>query len=99
MSYMHILDIHRFLAWATINCGQPLGQVGATGYNIVNPHLHIETRIGKSRHFFTNGMAYYDTSTKEEERSNYELWRMSGEFRHFDPMILINEYLNNWVGD
>lgn len=82
-----------------INCGQPLGEVGATGYNIVNPHLHIETRIGKSRHIFIDGMAYYDTSTNEEERSSYELWRMSGEFRHFDPMSLINEYLNNWVGE
>jgi murein DD-endopeptidase MepM/ murein hydrolase activator NlpD len=83
----------------TINCGQSLGQVGATGYNIVNPHLHIETRIGKSRHIFRDGMAYYDTSTNEEERSSYELWRMSGEFRHFDPISLIYEYLNNWVGE
>ena len=78
-----------------INCGQLLGEVGSTGYNIVNPHLHIETRIGKSRHIFLDGMAYYDTGTTEDERSSYELWRMSGEFRHFDPMSLINEYLNN----
>jgi murein DD-endopeptidase MepM/ murein hydrolase activator NlpD len=83
----------------TINCGQPLGEVGATGYNIVNPHLHIETRIGKSRYIFLDGMAYYDTSTNENERSSYELWRMSGEFRHFDPMSLINEYLDNEVGE
>jgi hypothetical protein len=80
-----------------INCGQLLGEVGSTGYNIVNPHLHIETRIGKSGHIFLDGMAYYDTGTNEDERSGYELWRMSGEFRHFDPMSLINEYLNNWV--
>jgi murein DD-endopeptidase MepM/ murein hydrolase activator NlpD len=79
----------------TVNCGQPLGEVGATGYNIVNPHLHIETRIGKSGQNFLDGMAYYDTSTNEGERSSYELWRMSGEFRHFDPMSLINEYLND----
>jgi murein DD-endopeptidase MepM/ murein hydrolase activator NlpD len=82
-----------------INCGQSLGEVGATGYNIVNPHLHIETRIGRSGQIFPGGMAYYDTSTNEEERSSYELWRMSGEFRHFDPMSLINEYLNGWVGE
>ena len=79
----------------TINCGQPLGEVGATGYNIVNPHLHIETRIGISTYLFLDGMAYYDTSTNEDERSSYELWRMSGEFRHFDPMRLINDYLND----
>ena len=29
-------------------CGQELGTVGITGYDIVNPHLHLETRIGPS---------------------------------------------------
>jgi len=76
-----------------ISCGQTLGKVGATGYNIVQPHLHLETRIGPADGMFLDGMAYYDTGTTEAERTNYELWRTSGVFRHFDPMSLINAYL------
>jgi murein DD-endopeptidase MepM/ murein hydrolase activator NlpD len=82
-----------------IDCGQPLGQVGATGYNIVNPHLHLETRLGPSGADFSVGMAYYSTAASEQERSNYELWRTSGAYRHFDPMILMDWYLQNQVGD
>ncbi len=48
-----------------INCGDPIGEVGVTGYNIVNPHLHIETRIGPAGTTFFDGMAYYDTRTTE----------------------------------
>lgn len=76
-----------------VACGQTLGEVGATGYNIVNPHLHLETRIGPADANFMDGMAYYDTRTTPVERENYELWRTSGNFRHFDPMLLINAYL------
>jgi len=81
-----------------VNCGQSLGQVGSTGYNIVNPHLHLETRLGPSGADFSLGMAYYSTAASEQERENYELWRTSGIYRHFDPMILINWYLQNVVG-
>jgi murein DD-endopeptidase MepM/ murein hydrolase activator NlpD len=80
-----------------VECGQALGEVGATGYNIVNAHLHLETRLGPTAADFSDGMAYYDTRTTEEERANYELWRTSGEFRHFDPMGLIEFFLENWV--
>lgn len=82
-----------------VECGQSLGEVGATGYNIVNPHLHLETRIGPAEVDFSDGIAYYDTSTTEAERTNYELWRTSGVLRHFDPMILIDTYLQNWAGE
>ena len=30
-----------------VACGQTLGEVGATGYNIVNPHLHLETALAR----------------------------------------------------
>jgi murein DD-endopeptidase MepM/ murein hydrolase activator NlpD len=82
-----------------VDCGQALGEVGATGYNIVNAHLHLETRLGPSSADFSEGMAYYHTRTTEQERTNYELWRTSGEFRHFDPMLLIGFFLENWVGE
>jgi hypothetical protein len=78
-------------------CGQALGEVGTSGYNIVNAHLHIETRVGPADQVFKEGMAYYDTRTTESERSNYELWRTSGVFRHFDPILLINGFL--WYRD
>ena len=76
-----------------VECGQALGEVGATGYNIVNPHLHLETRIGPPGIMLSEGMMYYDTRATEAERANYELWRTSGVFRHFDPMALIENYL------
>jgi murein DD-endopeptidase MepM/ murein hydrolase activator NlpD len=82
-----------------VNCGQPLGEVGKTGYNIVNPHLHLEVRIGPAGATFMGGMRYYDTRASVIEQENYELWRTSGVFRHFDPMDLINAYLENRVGD
>src|SRR4030042_5401309 len=57
-----------------ISCGQALGTVGLTGYDIVNPHLHLEIRIGPSDARF-NEMAFYDTSASTEEMDNYKRWR------------------------
>jgi len=38
-------------------------------------------------------MAYYDTRATATEMETYELWRMSGVFRHFDPLIL---FMGDW---
>lgn len=73
-------------------CGQELGKVGTSGYNIVNAHLHLETRFGQSGKQFES-MAFYTASASEEEMANYQHWRTSGEFRHFDPMKLFSAYL------
>lgn len=70
-----------------VQCGEVLGEVGKTGYNIVNPHLHLETRLGPAGVQF-DGMAFYTTSATEAEMSNYLRWRTSGEFKHFDPLRL-----------
>ena len=35
-------------------------------------------------------MAHYDTSATQEEMRNYCLWRLSGAFQPFDPMLLLN---------
>lgn len=70
-----------------VQCGQMIGEVGTTGYNIVNPHLHLEARLGPSRISF-DSMAFYTTSATQQEMENYRRWRTSGEFRHFDPMKL-----------
>ncbi len=78
--------------WVT--CGQALGEVGNTpkGWSS-DPHLHLEGRIGPADAVF-RGMAYYDTGATLEEMENYRLWRMSGEFTLFDPMVLLTFGLN-----
>jgi hypothetical protein len=67
-----------------------VGTVGKTGYDIVNPHLHLETRIGPSGTSFT-GMAFYDTSALIEEMENYKRWRTSGDFKNIDPIVVFQE--------
>lgn len=65
---------------------QPIGEVGMSG-NTDIPHLHLETRIGPEGQVFES-MRFYDTRASQEEMDNYVLWRTSGVFRHFDPLIL-----------
>lgn len=67
----------------------PLGKVGKSG-NAGVAHLHIETRLGPAGAQFT-GMAYYLVQSTQEERENYERWRTSGVFRHFDPLNLLTQ--------
>jgi hypothetical protein len=66
---------------------QSLGEVGKSG-NAGVPHLHLEMRLGPHNRQFAS-MAFYSTQTTKEERDNYVLWRMSGEFQHFDPMTVL----------
>jgi hypothetical protein len=40
-------------------------------------------------------MRFYDTRATQEEMDNYVLWRTSGVFRHFDPMVLLSYNLTN----
>jgi len=91
--YAHFGDAPLVSLGDEITCGQALGAVGASGYNIVNPHLHLETRIGPAGKAFPEGMGFYTTAASDAERENYTLWRTSGVFRHFDPMRLIAFYL------
>ncbi len=88
--YAHLAAPPQVTVGDWVNCGQLLGEVGKTGYNIPVPHLHFETRIGPADAVFES-MAFYDTRATENEMYNYRWWRMSGEFRHFDPMILFDE--------
>jgi murein DD-endopeptidase MepM/ murein hydrolase activator NlpD len=80
-----------------VSCGEPLGQVGASGYNIPVAHLHLETRLGPADTPI-GVMAYYDTQATASEMEAYRLWRTSGVFRHFDPMILLNANLEDASG-
>lgn len=78
----------------SISLGEVIGAVGRTGY-VTEPHLHLETRIGPSYGIFPP-MAYFSADTTESERQTYILWRTSGIYNHFDPMILfaVYDYIN-----
>jgi murein DD-endopeptidase MepM/ murein hydrolase activator NlpD len=71
-----------------VTCGQPIGEVGTTGKS-VNPHLHLETRVGPAGATFAS-LSHYDTSATEAERAAYCTWRVSGLFEMFDPMKLLS---------
>ncbi|MBN1667011.1 MAG: M23 family metallopeptidase [Anaerolineales bacterium] len=90
--YAHLQDLPLLEQGQAVTCGQALGLVGQTGYNIPVPHLHLELRIGPAGMRFA-GMAFYDTRATPAEMDAYQQWRMSGEFRHLDPMLLIQAYL------
>lgn len=61
-----------------------LGQVGSSG-NAVEPHLHFEVRTGPpGRQFLV--MGYYQAESTAEEKENYLAWRIGGDFRHIDPL-------------
>ncbi len=85
--YAHMQNPPQLSLGENVTCGEALGTVGMSGYNIVNPHLHLEMRLGPAGERF-EGMVFYDTSATLEEMEQYRLWRTSGTFRHFDPMEL-----------
>lgn len=88
--YAHLSEAPRVEPGQAINCGALLGYAGMTGYNIPVAHLHLETRLGPANSFF-EGMVFYDTRATASEQANYVRWRTSGEFQHFDPMVLFTE--------
>ena len=85
--YAHLSEAPLVEPGQSIGCGELLGYAGMTGYNIPVPHLHLETRIGPANIAF-DGMVFYDTHATPTEQENYLRWRTSGEFQHFDPMVL-----------
>ena len=95
--YAHLQEAPTVLLGQEVSCGQTLGLVGQTGgvdtpYAI--PHLHIEMRVGPGG-WRTTEMGFYDTRLSENARETYLLWRTSGEFRHFDPMLLLGETITH----
>ena len=85
--YAHLLETPMVrMADAVVNC-QPLGKVGHSG-NTEAAHLHLETRVGPSSTIFP-AMFGLLAEAPSEGRKNYTLWRTSGVFRHFNPMLLL----------
>ena len=71
-----------------VSCGESIGNIGESG-NALNPHLHVETRLGPVGVKFPS-MAHYDNRAKLEEMGLYCLWRVSGVFQLLDPMGLLS---------
>jgi murein DD-endopeptidase MepM/ murein hydrolase activator NlpD len=91
--YAHMNQTPMVVLGETVEACQPLGKVGMSG-NTDIPHLHLETRLGPAGTVFES-MRFYSTSATIEEMENYVLWRTSGVYRHFDPMILLTYNGNN----
>jgi len=70
-----------------VDCGQEIGQVGTSGAS-VNPHLHLETRLGPSGARFSS-LFHYDNRATPEQMDAYCTWRVRGIFQAFDPLILL----------
>jgi len=85
--YAHMQDEPMVILGEELQACQSIGYVGKSG-NAVEPHLHLEARLGPPGQLFTE-MAFYSTQTTELERENYVLWRTSGEFQHLDPMKIL----------
>jgi len=87
--YAHLLEPPTLMTGDKVACGQVIGTIGSSG-NALNPHLHLEVRVGPAGAHFP-GMAHYDASAKPEEMSAYCQWRVSGSFVHVDPMLLFSQ--------
>lgn len=86
--YAHMNEPASLKIGDRVSCGDQVGSVGTTGKS-VNPHLHLETRIGPSGTTIAS-MAHYQNDASEDEMRAYCLWRLSGAFIPFDPMRLLS---------
>lgn len=86
--YAHMNEPVQAEVGERIACGQTIGTVGTTGRSI-NPHLHLEARIGPAGSVFAS-MTHYDASASQDELRAYCLWRLSGAYAPFDPMLLLS---------
>lgn len=84
--YAHMNQTPLVQPGTTVSCGQQLGEVGTTGMS-VNPHLHLEVRVGPSAVDF-GSMAHYIGSASQSEMANYCWWRVSEAFQMIDPIKL-----------
>lgn len=69
-----------------VRCGDSLGAIGESG-NALNPHLHVEARVGPAGAVFSS-MAHYDNRATQDEMGLYCLWRVSGVFQVIDPLVV-----------
>ena len=87
--YAHLEKFPSFETGMKVACGDQVGFVGTSGAS-VNPHLHLEARLGPSAVQFTS-MAHYINNATQQEMANYCAWRIGPHFQLIDPMRLIQE--------
>jgi murein DD-endopeptidase MepM/ murein hydrolase activator NlpD len=85
--YAHLQASPEFRAGDGVSCGQSLGSVGDSG-NALNPHLHLEARVGPSG-LRLDSMAHYDDSATQTEMASYCLWSVSGAFQLVNPLEIL----------
>jgi murein DD-endopeptidase MepM/ murein hydrolase activator NlpD len=85
--YAHMLEPPQLELGEAVGCGQEIGAIGSSG-NALNPHLHLEARLGPASVQF-GSLAHYDPSATQDEMANYCAWRVSGSFQAFDPLRLL----------
>ncbi len=86
--YAHLKEFPSFQIDEAVECGQIIGQIGDSG-NALNPHLHLEVRIGPSGARL-GSMAHYHTSASPKEMSAYCTWRVREIFQLVDPKQLLS---------
>ncbi len=85
--YAHLEQPSALQLGDSVGCGENIGTVGMSG-NALNPHLHLEARVGP-KGARLDSMAHYDASASPEEMASYCLWRVSGAFQLIDPLQLL----------
>jgi murein DD-endopeptidase MepM/ murein hydrolase activator NlpD len=86
--YAHLQKTPTLQIGDSITCGTPIGAIGNSG-NSLNPHVHLEMRVGPSNVRF-DSIAHYTGSATPDELANYCLWRVSEAFQLLDPMRLFS---------
>ncbi len=86
--YAHLQSSPAFEPGDPVSCGEALGAVGMSG-NALNPHLHLEVRVGPAGARLP-AMAHYDASASGEEMASYCAWRVRGFFQLIDPLKLFD---------
>ncbi len=89
LMYAHLKEPFTLLPGDQVLCGQKLNAIGNSG-NSINPHLHLEVRVGPSGAAF-DSIAHYTGSATTEEMQDYCLWRVSETFQLIDPMHLFSQ--------
>jgi murein DD-endopeptidase MepM/ murein hydrolase activator NlpD len=82
--YAHMQQALSLQPGEALSCGEKLGAVGSSG-NALNPHLHLEARVGPAGANFAS-MTHYTTSASPAEMRAYCDWRVSGLFQLIDPL-------------